>query len=181
MSRARDEVIGITPWDMKSRQRDPEQNRILSESFQRQEPFRNIEQREITPEEKLVYILHSGLPRYGEAGNFASFRGTITDATEEHDARAALDHARAEFQEAMEELDAGFVLWDLEGWPVYCNSYFMEMHDEAGDYLVPGVQFEDFAPECGAATSIPWVIVPKPGQPNSLNLLNWIRLNMNSP
>ncbi len=151
MSRAPDEVIGITPWDMKSRQRNPEQNRVLREAFQRQEAFRNIEQQGMTPEGKPVHLLHSGIPRYDEEGKFAGFRGTITDATEEYDARAELDHARAEFQEAMEELDAGFVLWDKEGRLVYCNSYFKEIHGDAGDYLEPGVMFEEFARKCGSA------------------------------
>ena len=151
MSRAPDEVIGITPWDMKSRQRNPEQNRVLREAFQRQEAFRNIEQQGITPEGKLVHLLHSGLPRYDEDGKFAGFRGTITDATEEYDARAELDQARTEFQEAMEELDAGFVLWDKDDRLVYCNSYFKEIHGDAGDLLLPGVDFEAFVRKCGSS------------------------------
>jgi PAS domain S-box-containing protein len=144
MTRLPEDVIGITPWQMPSRQRNLDQNKTLQNAFELKKPFRNIEQLGKTPEGKKVYIHHSGMPYNDSDGNFAGFRGTITDATEEILARTEKESAENRFRAAMEELDAGFVLWDEDDRFVHCNSYFRELIGPTSEHLLLGIKFEDF-------------------------------------
>ena len=144
MTRLAEDVIGLTAWQMPSRQRNLTQNQTLQKAFELKQAFRNIEQLGKTPQGKNVYLHHSGLPFKDLNGNFAGFRGTISDATEEIIARTEKDSAENRFHAAMEELDAGFVLWDGNNQFVHCNSYFRELLGPKSKFLLPGMKFDDF-------------------------------------
>ncbi len=53
----------------------------------------------------------------------------------------------------MEELDAGFVLWDEHNQFVHCNSYFRELLGSKSEFLLPGMRFEDFIRQNEITTS----------------------------
>ncbi len=73
MTRSPEDVIGVTPWQMPSRQRNISQNKMLQKAFESKQPFRNIEQFGKTPEDKIVYLHHSGVPFKDADGNLPDF------------------------------------------------------------------------------------------------------------
>lgn len=69
------------------------------------------------------------------------FVGIRTDIT-------ALKNAEQLLTDALESLNEGFVLWDIDGRLVRCNARFRQSYQTVADLLVPGARFDEVMTAC---------------------------------
>ncbi len=77
---------------------------------------------------------------YDDGKAFLSFARDIT-------ARKQSQLIQERFFNAMDKLEAGFVLWNSEENFMFCNNYFKELEGEIAKFLEPGIGFESFMRE----------------------------------
>ncbi len=138
------EMIGHTPWDVTSRQCDPETKKRMQALHRAQKPFHNERFSWLDVDEKPIHVVISGVPVFDGAGKFKGYRGTIVDETDIVEARNEAQLLERKFLEALEHMGAGYNLWSkdfkLLGW----NNAFARLRPEFKDFLTKGVHFSDF-------------------------------------
>jgi len=138
------EMIGHTPWDVTSRQCDPETKKRMQAIHRAQKPFHNERFSWLDVDEKPIHVVISGVPVLDNVGKFKGHRGTIVDETDIVEARNEAQLLERKFLEAMEHMGAGYNLWSkdfkLLGW----NKAFTRLRPEFKEFLVKDIHFTDF-------------------------------------
>ncbi|MBT4590002.1 MAG: response regulator [Rhodospirillaceae bacterium] len=94
------------------------------------------------------YISINAVPYFDDGGNFKGYRGTSYDETNTLEVQLMRDR----FFEAMENLDAGFVLWDSNKKLLAFNSAFKNQQREPGKILEPGIDYQEYIQKIGEQT-----------------------------
>ena len=79
----------------------------------------------------------------GDDGKVKRLVGAVRDVTDVKAAHEALAEARDRFQDAIEALSSGFVLFDADDRIVVCNSKYREYFPKLADMVAPGTPFAD--------------------------------------
>jgi PAS domain S-box-containing protein len=109
------------------------------------EPFRDVRYRVQQRDGERRLLRLSGMPVFSTAtGEFAGYRGTARDVTEEAEARHRVAQSRRRLIVAIESISEGFALFDPEERLVLCNSKYRSMFPASADLLEPGIAFADF-------------------------------------
>lgn len=141
-----DNLIGRTRWGIENSPVDPPWDAYRA-ILDRHEAFQDYEYHRIRPDGTESYIRTSGQPMFDGDGRFTGYRGINREISREITATQQAENkvkvAQQRLFDAMENIDAGIVLWDATGAFVYCNNFYIELQPEARD-LTPGSRFEDF-------------------------------------
>ncbi len=137
-------LIGKQPWEVQKERIDSETWRPVKEAFDQRRPFRDFRVQASRSEARAIHFRMSGAPFFSADGTFKGYRGTTVDEAAEIEARSRELDIQNRFANAMDNLDAGFALWDAEDRFVRCNGYFAAMLTGTADNLVPGVKFDDY-------------------------------------
>jgi len=151
LDRPAEDLIGKIHWEIGQEHMDSDTKKKMKSVFETQLPFnlRDIERRDSNG--KKMYVSLSGIPIYGDKGDFKGYRGTVKDETPEVTARLQADELQNRFTDAIENLEEGFTLWDSDNRLVACNSHYKKLHPEFSSLLVPGVEFDDIMREFAKA------------------------------
>ncbi len=97
-----------------------------------------------------------GKPIYDADGEFAGYRGTGYDVTEQIDMARALGRAQRLLADSIETIPEAFSLFDSEDRLVVFNSkYHALLFEDIGVDLAPGMTFETVIRECAATGRVP--------------------------
>lgn len=110
--------------------------------LERHERFRHFEYL-LRGEKGDRWVSISGVPHFDEHGNFQGYRGTGTDITNQRVAEQAAARANQLLQEAVDNLEQGFTLYDENDRLVTCNETYRQFYSASRDLIVPGARFED--------------------------------------
>jgi PAS domain S-box-containing protein len=93
-----------------------------------------------------------GLASRDHTGHAYRMAGSIGDITEEKEVAAELEALRVRVVDAIETLDAGFLMWDADDRLYMFNSKYAEfltasVGTDVSDILVKGIEFEEFMRE----------------------------------
>lgn len=142
------QMLGKTRWEIDEVDADAPHWAGYRAIMQQHEPFKDFEYERVRPNGTRFYIRTSGTPIFDGEGRFTGYRGVNREISQElNDKKIAEEKARQaqlRLTAAMEQLDAGFILWNADDEFVYCNSYFREIHGEHAHLLVPGYKLDDY-------------------------------------
>jgi len=97
-----------------------------------------------------------GKPIYDAGGDFAGYRGTARDVTEQVEMERALRRAQQLLADSIETIPEAFSLFDREDRLVVFNSkYHSLLYEDIGVNLAPGMTFETVIRQCAATGRIP--------------------------
>ncbi|MEC9347763.1 MAG: PAS-domain containing protein [Pseudomonadota bacterium] len=85
----------------------------------------------------------SGRPFFAPDGTFAGYRGTGSDITADVEARQAAERTRTSYQEALESIAEGIVMYDSDDRLVLCNENYRKFFDPTGKVIKTGVSFRE--------------------------------------
>lgn len=141
-------MLGKTRWELDGEDWEQPHWQDYIALLESQKPFQDFEYTRTRPSGAFFRIRTSGIPIFDDDNKFIGYRGVNREVSRDVlEREVAEEQARAlqkQFFDAMEQLDAGFSLWDPQNCFVYCNSYFREMQGEVAEYLVPGLEFGNF-------------------------------------
>ena len=81
----------------------------------------------------------SGLPVFGDDGDFLGYQGIATDITAQVDA----EHEARLLADAIEQFSESFVLWGPDERLVICNKKFRQLNQAVPDFITPGTPIRD--------------------------------------
>ena len=163
-------LLGNTPWEVKDVESNPDNWRRLTEAVENRQPFRNFQYDWVDGQGFVRHLRVSGSPYFDKIGAYKGYRGTTIDETEEIEAKTRAEDIRLRFSAAMENLEAGFVLWGPDDRLIVCNSFVKEIQPEMKNLMKPGLRYQDFV-KAVAATN--WAAN------NSFGGEEWIRQRTN--
>ncbi len=102
MKRPVEDLIGELPWSVASRRHSSEHDQAIQAAFEAQKPFRNIRNIGTAADGGRRHLALNGVPYYDANGNFAGFRGSTTDETEEIEARLLIEEQEHRFKDLAE-------------------------------------------------------------------------------
>ena len=149
-----EKFIGRSPWDVEGHQVAEDAKELLYDTFIKRQAFRDCTYRRTLDDGTDMYVSLSGLPRYDDNGTFLGYRGMFSDKTAEIQAREEAVSVQERFFDALDNLNAGVILWDQENRFVNCNSFFRHIQKNTAQYLAPGIHFEDYIRQAAAAGHI---------------------------
>lgn len=140
-------MIGRRRWETESAMISDPHWETYRALIAKQEPFKDYEYTRIRPNGTEAHIRTSGIPIINNNGEFCGYRGINREISHEitvsRQAENLAKMAQQRLFDAMENIDAGIILWDSESRFVYCNSFYTELQP-AADKLVPGSRFKDY-------------------------------------
>jgi len=137
-------LIGRSPWEIDGVEKDKVDWEQLRSDVAEQKPFRDFRYGWRGNNDILYPLRASGKPYYDQNGTYLGYRGTTIDDSSLVEARARAKDIQNQFYQAMENLDAGFVLWDADDRFVMCNSFYLSIQTAAKDILEPGLPHADY-------------------------------------
>ncbi|GEM_PF-627169 len=141
---ASDKLIGLAPWEVEgSKQIKADWDQLRSELAE-QKTFRDFRYHWVGENGVARPLRASGKPYYDQNGKFLGYRGTTIDETSLVEARAQAEDIKTQFYQAMENLDAGFVLWDADDRFVMCNSFYLSIQTADKAILEPGLPYAEY-------------------------------------
>jgi PAS domain S-box-containing protein len=143
MRRPTETLIGESPWGVKSREHSTEHDLAIQAAFESEKPFRNVRNIGTTPDGKKRFMALNAIPYLDEKNNFAGFRGSTTDETDEVEARENANLARVQFHDAIEHLPDSIVVYDSNLLLVACNSQAKLDHPQVAHLMKPGTPLKD--------------------------------------
>jgi PAS domain S-box-containing protein len=112
-------------------------------------PFRGFRYSIPSDEGRLIHCAVNGKPIFDEFGEFLGYRGTATNATEVIEARERAERAETLFQDAIDSMSEGFLIYDKEDRLVMFNERYRSIYPD----LIPGLTFEELVRRSIAAGS----------------------------
>jgi len=106
--------------------------------LEKRRPFRDFVYRCIAHGNVDKWMQVAGKPVFDEQGNFQGYRGSASDVTAEVTMRERLKASEALLRDAIENLGAGFVLYDAEDRFVTCNQALRDMLPDLVDKFAAG-------------------------------------------
>ncbi len=142
LTRAKEILLGKQLWEIEHLESD--QWEKFHELVAQRQAIRDFRCTWTGNEEGLQYLHLTAIPYYDDDGEFAGYRGTTIDETDEVEARQFIEDQEKQFFDVLELLDAGFVRWDENDEFVTCNSYFRNLLSASAHLMVPGTKYLDF-------------------------------------
>jgi len=137
LKRTVDKLLGYAPWEAQGRSANGDWD-WLKKTMERHEPFRDFRYTTFFSDRQDVHVRYSGVPVFDQDGNFTGYQGTTTDETAEVEARELAKTTEKRFFDAIENLQAGFFLWDPEDRLLQTNSYVKTLYPKFADHFVSG-------------------------------------------
>lgn len=137
-------LLGRTRTEITDFESEEEELERYQNAIKKKQPFRNFRYRTRDIDGRIRFRRSSGVPVFDEDGNFKGYRGGTIDETNEVAARLKAETVQEQFVGAIENMNAGFALWDKDNNFVACNNFFRNLMGEAGKSLTPGIGFRDF-------------------------------------
>ena len=139
-----EKMLGKTRWDLDHENPHSEFWLANKADMDAHKPFYNLHYSRTFPDGSKTFIRSTGLPIFDENNEFIGYRGTNLDETDYVQSTQQADEIQRRLFNAMEELNAGFTLWDADNKFVSCNSFYKELHRDVADILIPGISYEDY-------------------------------------
>jgi len=170
-------LLGKSPWEVGNLKLEQNQDnwQYLKETMAARQPFRNFRYTWTNNEGQKCFLRASGNPYFDSAAKFKGYRGITVDETAEVKAKEQAEDIRQRFFDAMENLDAGFILWGPDDRLIMSNSFIEEVQPQVKDILKPGLSYEEFV-RANAKTD--WA------ESNSFGGEDWVEMRLrqhNSP
>jgi PAS domain S-box-containing protein len=143
MNRPADSVIGLKPWEIQNRNENADFKNARQTAMEAKKTFRNIQTNNIDPEGIQRHFLVNGTPYSDAAGEFAGFRGTVIDETDQFKARKEASEAEKRFLGALEFLPDAVSIYDAERKLVACNSQTLKDFAPIAHLMVPGTLIDE--------------------------------------
>jgi signal transduction histidine kinase len=137
-------MLNKAPWEVEGADQENTNWDPIRKKVAEQEPFRNFSFLVTNSEGVERSIKISGKPYFDKHGKYLGYRGTTTDETSIIEARAEAKDIQNQFYEAMDNLEAGFILWDSDDRFVMCNSFYLSINTAGKDILKPGLKHSDY-------------------------------------
>jgi signal transduction histidine kinase len=138
------EMLGKTRWELDRDNHDNDFWQAHKAEMDAHKPFYNLHYTRSFPDGKVTHLRATGIPIFDDDNIFIGYRGTNLDETDHVEATRQAAETHQRFFEAMENLNAGFVIWDRDNLFVGCNSYYLEIQQDVAKTLAPGFTCEDF-------------------------------------
>ena len=113
------------------------------QDLEERRPFKDFQCKRIMEDSRVIYLSISGVPMFDPDGTFQGYRGTGTNITARTEAEAKAREAQDRLIDAIESIQEGFVLHDVEGKLVLCNSRYQKMFSMGDEAVKPGATIED--------------------------------------
>ena len=133
---------------------DPEVWAAHERTLREHQPFRDFTYRRRMPDGRVKHVSTSGMPVFGEDGEFLGYRGTASDITALVEAQASQAEAENRLARAMELSPGVFALFDSDDRLVICNEQYRAMYETPMAPITPGVTFEDLVRAFAAQVGI---------------------------
>ena len=143
------QLLGHTRVDLKRAAHGPDATDAEIVAQKARKPYRGVER----PSDIAVdqWLRVSGTPVYDEDGNFAGYRGTVTNVTDLHHA----EQTNEQLLTAIENLSEGVALFDADDRLVVCNQKYQHLTGVPPEFMVPGISFEKLLKESVSRGIIP--------------------------
>ncbi len=135
--------IGKTREDLAGEDYNSDKWQTLRAAIAERSEIKNFEYSRKGPNGIEQYISVSGKPFFDRDGNFAGYRGSGTDISDQKKGIDRAMHAEEQLRTAIEALEDGFVIFDADDRLVLCNTKYKEIYHETADIMKEGVLFED--------------------------------------
>ncbi len=136
-------LTGLTRTELMQELNPPELIERHARDLAERRRFRDFEYKSRRGDGRIITVRTSGKPLFDDDGNFAGYRGTGSDVTQEHEAAAKIAEAEHRLATAISSISDGFVLFDPEDRLIMCNDRYRELFAETGEMIQPGVTFEE--------------------------------------
>ncbi len=137
--------LGLTRWEVAGADPNEPFWRDHIRTMEKHKPFRDFRYTYDDDAGTKHYLRISGKPVFSPGGDFAGYRGTAADETEEVLRRRSLETLRQRFMDALDNASEGIALWDAEDRLVLFNeNYRQRVEALAPGILKTGLRFEDF-------------------------------------
>jgi PAS domain S-box-containing protein len=143
MNRPTDSLLGLRPWEIASRNTNAKLRKDHQKAIEAKKIFRNIKTVTIDPEGVQRYFLVNGTPYFDATGEFAGFRGTVIDETDQVEARRQASEAETRFLNALEYLPDAVSIYDADRKLVACNSQTLKDFAPIAQLMVPGTLIDE--------------------------------------
>ena len=119
-----EELIGKTPFDMMAEDEAARVGEIFAGIAANQQPFVDLENRNLTKDGAEVVLLTSGIPVFNEGGDLVGYRGADKDITDRKEAEKALTSSRDLLRTIVENVPIRVFWKDIELRYLGCNTAF---------------------------------------------------------
>lgn len=107
-------ILSKTPFDFMPEEEKQRSRIFLQKTSKDQVSFKNFEHKSLLPNGEIIWQRVAGSPLYDKVGNFAGFRGTGLDVTQEKTALEALRESELKLRQITESIDEVFWLRSLD-------------------------------------------------------------------
>lgn len=108
------------------------------------QPIRDLRYKLIKSDGSFAFIREAAIPLFDSNGKFLGYRGAAIDETKSVVAQKISSEVQERFKYAMENLDAGFALWDSDDRLVGFNSFFQNIINFGANILELHITFEEY-------------------------------------
>lgn len=149
-------VLGKTRGELAATEFDADAWRDHEAKLAARLPFRDFGYIVRTPDGRTRHMKIHGKPVYGPTGDFAGYRGTGYDVTEQVELQEALERSQQLLFDAIETIPEGFSLYDEQDCLVVFNSKYRTMLYPGADIqLEAGMSFESIARQAAEQGFVP--------------------------
>jgi len=140
--------LGKTRWELSGTGPEEQPWRDHIKALEAHEPFRDFRYTYDDEAGSHHHLRISGTPIFGRNGEFAGYRGSAADETEEVLRLRSLEALRQRFMDALDNTSEGIALWDTEDRLVLFNeNYRQRVEATVPGLLRTGIGFEEFVRE----------------------------------
>ena len=140
-----DRWLGLTRWELAGASPAEAIWRNHVATLERHEPFRDFRYSYVDQSGRRHFLRVSGKPVFRQNGNFAGYRGTAADETDEVESQRMLETSRQRLMDALDNTSEGIALWDSEDRLVLFNdNYRKRVELTVPGLLHTGITFEEF-------------------------------------
>ena len=141
--------IGKRRWEITDTTREPEKWAEHRRTVAARQAYRDFQFEHVDGTGRIRHLSISGRPLFCPEGRFLGYRGIGHDKTaavlaqrELEDAKERAEQAEAMFQDAIDSMSEGFVVFDATGRLVASNEVYRQKHKASIGPLSPGTTFE---------------------------------------
>jgi PAS domain S-box-containing protein len=139
--------IGKHRWDFDGSKGETEFWKAHRDDLAARRPFRNLEYSRRIDENREVFVSTSGVPVFDEAGEFAGYRGSVTDITERKLAEIAIQESKNRFMALIDSVPAGITLKDRDGRYLLVNETYGDWVGVSPAHIVGNFPHDYIPPE----------------------------------
>jgi len=110
-----EELMGRTPFSLMPKEDVEDFKKWHNDTYEEQETFANIELRNITKDGRFIWLQISGVPYYGEEGEFRGYRGAAMNITDRKAAESAIKASERKLRALAESAYDAIIMIDTNG------------------------------------------------------------------